>query len=850
MARIRTSNKVGNSGSDPDDPNKDVTLKDLYKAVLGISNKLDKIITKDNKISGVEAIQNLQNEISKGIKDLKSSVNQNTNNKPNTSNSMSEKDKAVLEAINLSNDLKRQRYKNNEEREKRREQKEEERLKRQEQREIEKAKKEEERRLKEEQRQIEKEKREKRRVEEEKKLKAKEYEEWKKQRSEYYKQTIAYKVGSNIASQKSSSGSAMILSMLTGGLVNPVIAKTLGLDKLVSAGINWTGRKLGNGIGKTTHATLDAISGLGMGALGGLNLMRNKIGQVADDRIKARHLKLAQGLANETDKNEIPQLERPRIAGLLPYYPSNNTNSSILSSLPTLANEQESNNAAAKDKAENSPFIKTQKDILQKVTEMLNFWRDKKEPEEKKEEQSLFGKIWNGIKILGGHAFNIIKSLFNPLTWFKLLGIAALGKGILSLFNGLIHPVDTVKKAFKSLANGVSALNNGFKKINLKSVIEGLKFLGKAALKLGAEFAAFEIGRFIGKVLGLDDENTYLGKKVAKAGEWAGDKAYAAYKWWKGDDGLLKGENLKKAQEKLTTIQTKQSTPQTSISEDIGYTPISENLGYTPINTSNNQNSGNYKTYIVNGIPAISMKDLNLNGEIVPGVNSSPYIAPSNIENLKTLDKTISSWGYDIKYTSAMGGSHAGGPKSHAAGQKVDLQLWKNGKPTRMTKGQENALILAGFAKNGTGALGWEPVRGQVLGGHYDYFIGGNNKGNVTLADNLKLDTQDMPTTAENQYVAMNDMNETAMASAEANANSSGGILDMLGTIGNSIDSGFGSMSSGSNNDGISAVGGAIGGGMPGIAMNIPNTNGGAGNSTGSVYQFGDVAKTPILYTL
>ena len=52
------------------------------------------------------------------------------------------------------------------------------------------------------------------------------------------------------------------------------------------------------------------------------------------------------------------------------------------------------------------------------------------------------------------------------------------------------------------------------------------------------------------------------------------------------------------------------------------------------------------------------------------------------------------------------------------------------------------------------------------------------------------------------------------------------------------------------NNDGINAVGGAIGGGMPGIAMNIPNTNGGAGNSTGSVYQFGDVAKTPILYTL
>ena len=62
MARIRTGNKVGNSGGDPDDPNRDVTLKDLYKAVLGISNKLDKIITKDNKISGVEALELIGNK--------------------------------------------------------------------------------------------------------------------------------------------------------------------------------------------------------------------------------------------------------------------------------------------------------------------------------------------------------------------------------------------------------------------------------------------------------------------------------------------------------------------------------------------------------------------------------------------------------------------------------------------------------------------------------------------------------------------------------------------------------------------------------------------------------------------
>lgn len=155
--------------------------------------------------------------------------------------------------------------------------------------------------------------------------------------------------------------------------------------------------------------------------------------------------------------------------------------------------------------------------------------------------------------------------------------------------------------------------------------------------------------------------------------------------------------------------------------------------GSEEVKSSVESSSGNnYKTEIVNGIPAVPMKDLGLKGTIVQGVNSKPYVAPNSVENLKKLDSTIDSWGYDILYTSAMGGSHAGGPRSHAAGQKVDLQLKKNGNSTRMTPGQEQALISAGFARNGTGALGWEPVAGQVLGGHYDYSVGGGQKNNVT----------------------------------------------------------------------------------------------------------------------
>jgi len=190
-----------------------------------------------------------------------------------------------------------------------------------------------------------------------------------------------------------------------------------------------------------------------------------------------------------------------------------------------------------------------------------------------------------------------------------------------------------------------------------------------------------------------------------------------------------------------------------------GTTDMGGEVGSTDVQTTPEEGtSDNYKTHIVNGIPAVSMKDLNLSGQIA-SINSKPYIAPNNVDNLKSLDSTINSWGYDIIYTSAMGGSHKGGPRSHAAGQKVDLQLKKNGKSTRMTKGQENALISAGFARNGTGALGWEPVAGQVLGGHYDYSVGGGKKGQPSS-----------PSESNEKQVASNNYGTTSTASDTSNS--------------------------------------------------------------------------------
>lgn len=930
----------------------DVSIQDLYKAVLGLTKKLDKIV--DNNTTGSNSLKYIQEQkanteaINKLTKKFESFAKDGK-----VADVKNEKKALDAENKRLAVEKKKQDIRLKEEKAK--QQKELFELKKK--RELELAKHDAEIH----QREI------------------------KERYGNRYKDTTAYKVGADIAGQKRNMASALTVSALTGGLVNPVIAEVLGLDKLVTSTVKFAGRTVGNGIAsigsgvkKTAMGTLNAISGLGTGALDGLNQMRLAIGKAADNRIKARHTRAAEGITAETSDNAVA-LDKAQNDPIV------KNQQTLFGWLRNRFGDKASDPEKQEEKKE-SLFDKILSifgglsgiakglgfaalpmlikhlwpDFVKKVDEKFkNFLADKGLSESTIEgvdqlvkdalPGALFGLASGGFKgaLIGagltlagnylkrkwdewhGNAENettpktvgpiplnyveaaIAGATIGSLAGFKgtiigaLIGIA--GQGLWDLGNKFgewtagainwlteagaspmtavlttlgiggagvaaitkaVHSLPNIIKGFgKSITNAGSAITNGIKNkitANLDAVSKGLKSLGSAALKLGAGLTAFEIGRFIGKKLGLDDKNTYLGKKVAKTGEWAGDKAYAVYKWWKGDDGLLKGENLKKAQEKLTAIQAKQSVPQTSILKDIGYTPISKNLEYTPINIDETQikseegNGGygtvgqlsqtNNETNVLHGRQVVGLKDLSLSGSVVSS-NSKPYIAEGNKESLQNLDRLLNEWGYEVVYTSAMGGHRPG--TGHWKGNKVDLQLKKNGRPAHLTPAQLNALRKAGYWGPGTGALGWEPVSGQVGGGHYDLYVANGSSSGTALASagNLRLDTQDMPTTAENQYVAMNNMNETTMASAEANANSSGGIMDMLGSIGNSIDSGFNSMSS-SSNDGMSAVGGAIGGGMPNIAMNIPNTNGGAGSSTGNVYAFGDVAKTPILYTL
>lgn len=119
-----------------------------------------------------------------------------------------------------------------------------------------------------------------------------------------------------------------------------------------------------------------------------------------------------------------------------------------------------------------------------------------------------------------------------------------------------------------------------------------------------------------------------------------------------------------------------------------------------------------------------SMKNMGLKGGI-PSINSDPRILSQNVEKLKNLDNYLASRGYLVQYTSAMGGSHAGGVRSHASGNKVDFQLWKNGRPANLTPEEEKYLRDNGYFGGVSGAVGWEPHKNQVGGGHYDVSVAG-----------------------------------------------------------------------------------------------------------------------------
>lgn len=150
-------------------------------------------------------------------------------------------------------------------------------------------------------------------------------------------------------------------------------------------------------------------------------------------------------------------------------------------------------------------------------------------------------------------------------------------------------------------------------------------------------------------------------------------------------------------------------------------------------------------THRVNGVNAVAMKDLNLYGTI-DGGNSKPYLAPESVEATKYLDNWLYQKGYGAVYTSAMGGHDI--ESGHGRGRKLDVQLFRNGKPAHLTADELNELQQLGYFGAGTGALGWEAHSDQVGGGHYDLLTARGGSAMLAELNNTKKATEAAAATA------------------------------------------------------------------------------------------------------
>lgn len=132
--------------------------------------------------------------------------------------------------------------------------------------------------------------------------------------------------------------------------------------------------------------------------------------------------------------------------------------------------------------------------------------------------------------------------------------------------------------------------------------------------------------------------------------------------------------------------------------------------GFSVKTTQKNAGQGN--------ITAVALKDLKLNGKI--SSQEMPFIAAENAGRLKRLDNFLKASGYTFRYTSAMGGGHATGPRSHGLGHKVDVVI--DGGPAGaggLRPSDKDWLIKNGYI--GNGAVGYHNAGS---GYHWDLGIG------------------------------------------------------------------------------------------------------------------------------
>lgn len=249
---------------------------------------------------------------------------------------------------------------------------------------------------------------------------------------------------------------------------------------------------------------------------------------------------------------------------------------------------------------------------IDKINKKLNEFLDSGVDPFVKSMKELFNEIGEVIKFIKEYSTEIKYALY---------GIAAIFAGG-TLLN-FTSSLSSIVKILPGLSTGLSGLS--------KTLSVGT--LAKGGLYGMAVYGGYKAGQW----MGLDDEKTFVGSKIAKGGEWLGDKAYALTKWWNGDDpndmSKWTPEQIEAGRQKLLKLQEerkkqleKQEKEQKEKLEKTSINDKKENENKTDSNTDNELNK----------------KEKS----VIDYLSSISYSVDYLVQNTKNINSTLESNGF------------------------------------------------------------------------------------------------------------------------------------------------------------------------------------------------------------
>ena len=266
----------------------------------------------------------------------------------------------------------------------------------------------------------------------------------------------------DVKSQQGGPASSTILSMLTGGMINPVIANALGLDKLAKSGVKGIGRLIKKG-GSKINSGLNTMS----------RIWDNKPASETEDTNKASSNSSGKNTSNPTSSQTQQTRVRGKVVSAIPNKPLGKA-----SKLMSRLTQPVFNEAPKKDRT-TSIFNHDEKNTaLQAIAKDLNSIKKAKKKQGKTKEEkkptNILGMLGKGmLATLGG------------LTKFSglLLGLIPGGKFLIGIFKTLGVIGRVLVNLMTIAAPALGTILGAITKFTGKGLVKAGKLVGKGASK-------------------------------------------------------------------------------------------------------------------------------------------------------------------------------------------------------------------------------------------------------------------------------------------------------------------------------------------------------------------------------